>query len=102
MCEYAKLADLEATNCTAIAALDLINDTRNELGWIADGYKAVLGSPDTCLHGDVGGAIGSKIANMEFEMTQIKEALLDIQMTLSSLGLDDMSRRLGDLNLLMT
>ena len=96
------MEDLAATNHTATTAIELVNDTRHELGWIADGYKAVLGSPETCLYGDVGGTVGSEISQMKFELIQIKEALLDIQMTLSSIGLDDMSKRLGDLNLLLT
>ena len=80
----------------------MVNDTRNELGWIVDGYKAVLGTPETCMYGDIGGSVGHRFAQMERELLQIKEVLLELQMTLRTMGLDDMSNRLGDINLLLT
>ena len=43
-----------------------------------------------------------EIDRMSEEISQIKEALVDIQDSLRRLGMDDMSKRLGDLNLLMT
>lgn len=54
------------------------------------------------MYGSIGGSVGHRFAQMECELIQIKEALRDVQMTLSAIGLDDMSKRLGDLNLLLT
>lgn len=39
-----------------------------------------------------------RIYNLEENIEQIKEVLLDLQMTLRTLGLDDMSNKVEDLN----
>lgn len=48
------------------------------------------------------GYISSELIEIRSEIDNIKEALIDIQDSLRFLGMDDMSKRIGDLNLLLT
>ena len=43
----------------------------------------------------------SEIAQLKDDVKQIKEVLIDVQMMLRTLGLDDMSKRMGDLDMLL-
>ena len=43
----------------------------------------------------------SEIAQLRDEVKQIKEVLIDVQMMLRTLELDDMSKRMGDLDMLL-
>lgn len=43
----------------------------------------------------------SEIEQLKDEVRQIKEVLVDVQMMLRTIELDDMSKRVGDLNLLL-
>lgn len=43
----------------------------------------------------------SEIAQLKDDIKQIKEVLIDVQMMLRTLGLDDMSKRMGDLDMLL-
>lgn len=46
--------------------------------------------------------ISSEIEFLRHDVSEIKTAILEIHDTLRAMGMDDMSRRLGDLNLLLT
>lgn len=43
----------------------------------------------------------SEIVQLKDDVKQIKEVLIDVQMMLRTLGLDDMSKRMGDLDMLL-
>ena len=44
----------------------------------------------------------SEIEQLKNEVMQIKDVLVDVQMMLRTLELDDMSKRMGDLDMLLT
>lgn len=99
---YATLADLEGVRAETSVTSQIVDEVRHEISWMRDGYGVAFGSPNTCATGSIGGSFGYRFEEVERQLTQIREALADIQMTLRTLGLDDMSASLGDLNLLLT
>lgn len=46
--------------------------------------------------------ISNEIKFLRHEVSEIKTAIMDVHDMLRSMGMDDMSRRLGDLNLFLT
>ena len=47
-------------------------------------------------------SVSSELECLHAEIQSIKDAIIDVQDMLRNMGLDDISRRLGDLNLLLT
>lgn len=93
--EYARLTDLEAVRTDTIA-----NNTR--IGLLEEQYDVITGvfsGIEPVL--DISSNFLEKFNYIENEVRQVKEVLIDVQMMLRTLGLDDMSKRMGDLDMLL-
>jgi hypothetical protein len=86
----------------ATHATNVIVDTIGErLGYIEQEFRDFSSSVTGTLGvGNICGSI-SEVEELRKEVEQIKDVLLDIQMMLRTLELDDMSKRLGDLDMLL-
>lgn len=100
--QYATLTDLANTEYaigTINSNVSVLNSRLDEL---------------TLSYADISGTLGvtygtstypellliDRVAGIEEEIANLKQVLVDIQMMLRTLGLDDMSKRTGDLNAL--
>lgn len=101
-CEYARVSDLVRVRESAISTITETENLCYDVSRLEDGYTMAIGRPEECSTYGVGGYVRSKFDNIEYELMQVKEVLIELQMTLRTLGLDDMSKRLGDLDLLLT
>ena len=93
--QYARVEDLltvSSRSCENTARIEYIeNQTATVVGTIGYIDQAVT----------VSSCIDDRIRCVEEDVDKIKELLLDIQMTLRMLELDDMSKRAGDLDMLL-
>lgn len=80
-----------ATANTIETRLDFIE---SEFRDFSSGVTGRLGTTNIC------GSV-SEIEQLKDEVRQIKEVLVDVQMMLRTLELDDMSKRMGDLDMLL-
>ena len=96
---YTRLEDFYRTTHTTSTAVDTISGRLNciesEFRDFSSSMTGVLGTSNIC------GSI-SEVEKLKEEVKQIKNVLLDIQMMLRTLELDDMSKRMGDLDMLLT
>lgn len=87
----------------ATHATNTIVDTIGErLDYIEQEFRDFSSSvaAGTLGAGNICGSI-SEVEELRKEVEQIKDVLLDIQMMLRTLELDDMSKRMGDLDMLL-
>lgn len=93
--QYVRLADMDAV-------INESRENRARINWLEDQSATIAATVDA-IRPDI--AISpsfiDKIRHMEEEIGQIKDVLMDIQMTLRMQGLDDMSKRIGDLDMLL-
>ena len=96
---YTRLEDFYRTTHTTSSAVDTISGRLNCIeSEFRDFSLSVTGALGTT---DIYGSI-SEIEQLKDEVRQIKEILVDVQMMLRTLELDDMSKRMGDLDMLLT
>lgn len=86
----------------ATHATNTIVDTIGaRLGYIEQEFRDFSSSVASAIRtSDVFEAV-SEIEQLKDEIRQIKEVLVDVQMMLRTLELDDMSKRMGDLDMLL-
>lgn len=72
-----------------------VNTIETRLDFIESEFRDFSSSVTVC------GSV-SEIEQLKDEVRRIKEVLVDIQMMLRTLELDDMSKRMGDLDMLLT
>lgn len=96
---YTRLEDFYRTTHTTSTAVDTIGARLDRIEYefvdLSSSMTGVLGTTNIC------GTI-SEVEKLRNEIEQIKNVLLDIQMMLRTLELDDMSKRMGDLDMLLT
>lgn len=85
--ECARLTDLESVRSDVLDNSARINFVMGAISHI----EPVL---------DTASGFADRFAHIENEVGRIKEVLVDVQMMLRTLGLDDMSKRVGDLDML--
>lgn len=90
MYDYARLSDLLRVSDTAVSAARETERLRYEVGIIVD------------KDADTRNSVEYRFDIIENELMQIKAVLSELQMTLRTLGLDDMTRHIGDIDLLLT
>jgi archaellum component FlaC len=83
------------TNATVNTIETRLGRIESEFVDFSSSMTGVLGTSNIC------GSI-SEVEKLRKEVEQIKNVLLDIQMMLRTLELDDMSKRMGDLDMLLT
>lgn len=84
----------------------IVNTIGERLGYIEQEFRDFSSSVTGTLGAGtlgVGNICGSipEVEELRKEVEQIKDVLLDIQMMLRTLELDDMSKRMGDLDMLL-
>lgn len=96
---YTRLEDFYRTTHTTSYAVDNISGRldyiESEFRDFSSNLTGALGAAD--IYESV-----SEISQLKDEVRQIKEVLVDVQMMLRTLELDDMSKRMGDLDMLLT
>ena len=90
MYNYARLSDLMRVSDTAVSTARETERLRYEVGLIVDKDANTRNS------------VECRFDIIENELMQIKAVLSELQMTLRTLGLDDMTRNIGDIDLLLT
>jgi hypothetical protein len=95
---YTRLEDFyrqtHLTNTTVDTIGVRLDRIESEFVDFSSSMTGVLGTTNIC------GSI-SEVEKLRIEVEQIKDVLLDIQMMLRTLELDDMSKRIGDLDMLL-
>ena len=95
---YTRLDDFHRTTYTTSSAVDTIS---NRLNCIESEFRDFsLSVTDALGTTNIYGSV-SEIEQLKDEVRLIKEVLIDVQMMLRTLELDDMSRRMGDLDMLL-
>lgn len=95
---YTRLEDFYRTTHTTSTAVDTISGRLNCIeSEFRDFSLGLTGALETT---NIYGAV-SEIEQLKDEVRQIKDVLIDVQMMLRTLGLDDMSKRMGDLDMLL-
>ena len=96
---YTRLEDFyrqtHLTNTTVDTIGARLDRIEHEFVDFSSSMTGVLGT--TNIYGSI-----SEIAQLKDEVRRIKEVLVDVQMMLRTLELDDMSKRMGDLDMLLT
>lgn len=96
---YTRLEDFYRQTHLTNTAVDTIgariDRIEHEFVDFSSSMTGVLGTTNIC------GSI-SEIEQLKDELRRIKEVLVDVQMMLRTLELDDMSKRMGDLDMLLT
>ena len=95
---YTRLEDFYRTTHTTSSAVDTISGRldyiESEFRDFSSSVAGTLGMES--IYGSV-----PEIEQLKDEVRQIKEVLIDVQMMLRTLELDDMSKRMGDLDMLL-
>lgn len=90
MHNYARMSDLLRVSDTAVSTARETERLRYEVGLIVDRSATTSNS------------VECRFDAIEIELMQIKAVLSELQMTLRTLGLDDMTKHIGDIDLLLT
>lgn len=95
---YTRSEDFYRTTHATNVMVDTIGE---RLGYIEQEFRDFSVSvAGTLGAGNICGSI-PEVGELRKEVEQIKDVLLDIQMMLRTLELDDMSKRMGDLDMLL-
>ena len=92
--ECARLADLESVRSDVLdnsARIDFVEEQGRSIMGAISHIEPVL---------DTASGLADRFTHIENEVRRIKEVLVDVQMMLRTLGLDDMSKRVSDLDML--
>lgn len=98
--EYATRTDLLETMVSVTSLYDKTSGAINRIDYLESQIGCCV-REDSVLNIPSLSCLERRLCLIEEEIGNIKQALIEIQDGLRCIGMDDMSRRLGDLSLLM-